>query len=161
MRAEGRDEVPAGHSKSAPSGTRLAAGQSSPLLAASLAFCLGLATLPASADNAPKPAVIGPSFWRTSQLYELCTSRLQPDVAHCEGFITGVASVMQNDQLARMQVCIPKGTSSKDVVDNKVVGFLREKADSDDMKAASVTIIGPALAVLYNCTPGRPPQPRP
>lgn len=143
-----------------PSETRLAPGQSSAFLAAPLAIYLGLAALPARADDASKPAVIGPSFWRTSQLYELCTSRFQPDVAHCEGFVAGAASVMQDDQLARMKVCIPKGASSKDVVD-KLVWFLREKADADDMKAAAVTIVGSALAVLYNCTPGRPPRSMP
>lgn len=54
-------------------------------------------------------------------------------MAHCEGFVAGAASVMQNDQLARMKVCIPKRASSKNVVD-KLVWFLREKADADDMR---------------------------
>ena len=105
----------------------------------------------------PMPPMIVPSFWRTSQLYELCTSQHQTDRAHCEGFITGVASTLQNEQISRMRVCIPKGASSNDVV-QKVVWYLREKADADDMKVAAVSIIGPLLPILYNCTPGKPPQ---
>jgi len=70
--------------------------------------------------------------------------------------ITGVASTLQNEQISRIRVCIPKGTSSNDVV-QKVVWYLREKADADDMKVAAVSLIGPLLPVLYNCTPGKPP----
>lgn len=36
--------------------------------------------------------------------------------------------------------------------------YLREKADADDMKVAAVSLIGPLLPVLYNCTPGLPPK---
>lgn len=42
-----------------------------------------------AADEPAKLPMIGPSFWKTSQLYELCTSQHQTDRAHCEGFITG------------------------------------------------------------------------
>ena len=51
----------------------------------------------------------------------------------------------------------PKGTSSKDVV-GKVVWYLREKADVEDMKLPPANLLGPVLAVLYNCTPGQPPK---
>lgn len=47
--------------------------------------------------------------------------------------------------------------SSNDVV-QKVVWCLREKADADDMKVAAVSLIGPLLPVLYNCTPGQLPK---
>ena len=80
--------------------------------------------------------MVCPSFWKTSQLYELCTSQHRTDRAHCEGFITGVASTLQNEQISRVRVCIPKGTSSNDVV-QKVVWYLREKADADDMKVVA------------------------
>ena len=69
-----------------------------------------------AADDPAKSPMIVPSFWRTSQLYELCTSQHQTDRAHCEGFITGVASTLQNDQISRVRVCIPKGTSSNAVL---------------------------------------------
>lgn len=110
-----------------------------------------------AADETTKQPTIGPSFWKTSQLYELCTSQHQTDRAHCEGFITGVASTLQNEQISRLRVCIPKGTSSNNVV-QKVVWYLREKADADDMKVAAVSLIGPLLPILYNCTPGKQPQ---
>lgn len=110
-----------------------------------------------AADEPAKPSMVGPSFWKTSQLYELCTSQHQTDRAHCEGFITGVASALQNEQISRVRVCIAKGTTSNDVV-QKVVWYLREKADADDMKVAAVSLIGPLLPVLYNCTPGQPPK---
>ena len=110
-----------------------------------------------AADDPAKPPMVGPSFWRTSQLYELCTSQHQTDRAHCEGFITGVASTLQNEQISRVRVCIPKGTTSDDVV-KKVVWYLREKADAEDMKMAAVSLIGPLLPILYNCTPGQPPK---
>ena len=29
---------------------------------------------------------------------------------------------------------------------------------ADDMKVAAVSLIGPLLPVLYNCTPGQPPK---
>ena len=66
----------------------------------------------AAADDPAKPPMVGPSFWKTSQLYELCTSQHQTDRAHCEGFITGVASTLQNEQISRVRVCIPKGATS-------------------------------------------------
>ena len=31
-------------------------------------------------------------------------------------------------------------------------------AHADDMKMAAVSLIGPLLPVLYNCTPGQPPK---
>lgn len=123
-------------------------------LIASLLVASGLAVSSADAEQMPR---IGPSFWKTSQLYELCTSQYQADRAHCEGFITGVASTLQNEQISRVRVCIPRGTSSNDVA-QKMVWYLREKADPDDMKAAAVSIVGPVLAVLYNCTPSKPPR---
>ena len=126
------------------------------LLASAVLACL-LAGPATAADDPAKPPMVGPSFWKTSQLYELCTSQHQTDRAHCEGFITGVASTLQNEQISRVRVCIPNGTSSNDVV-QKVVWYLREKADADDMKMAAVSLIGPLLPVLYNCTPGQPPK---
>lgn len=54
-------------------------------------------------------------------------------------------------------VCIPKGTTSYNVV-RKVVWYLKEKADAEDMKASAVSIVGPVLTMLYNCTPGQPPK---
>ncbi|WP_054287127.1 Rap1a/Tai family immunity protein [Gulbenkiania mobilis] len=110
-----------------------------------------------AAGDQTKPPVVGLGFWKASQLYELCTSQYQTDRAHCEGFITGVASTLQDEQISRVRVCIPKGTSSNDVV-HKVVWYLREKADADDMKIEAVSLIGPLLSVLYNCTPGQRPQ---
>ena len=126
------------------------------LLASAVLACL-LAGPAMAADDPAKLPMVGPSFWKTSQLYELCTSQHQTDRAHCEGFITGVASTLQNEQISRVRVCIPKGTSSNDVV-QKVVWYLREKADADDMKMAAVSLIGPLLPVLYNCTPGQSPK---
>jgi hypothetical protein len=90
-------------------------------------------------------------------VFHFILERAQTDRAHCEGFITGVASTLQNEQISRVRVCIPKGTSSNDVV-QKVVWYLREKADADDMKVAAVSLIGPLLPVLYNCTPGQSPK---
>jgi|YelNatPaOPRAMG01_1025707.scaffolds.fasta_scaffold99539_4 hypothetical protein len=125
------------------------------LLGRLLIACMLVATGSArAADESAKPPMIGPSFWKASQLFELCTSQYQTDRAHCEGFITGVASTLQNEQISRIRVCIPKGTSSNDVV-QKVVWYLREKADADDMKVAAVSLIGPLLPVLYNCTAGQ------
>ena len=126
------------------------------LLASTVLACL-LADPAMAANDQAKPPMVGLSFWKTSQLYELCTSQYQTDRAHCEGFITGVASILQNQQISRVSVCIPKGTSSNDVV-QKVVWYLREKADADDMNIAAVSLIGPLLPVLYNCTPGQPPK---
>jgi hypothetical protein len=100
-----------------------------------------------AADDPAKPPMIGPSFWKTSKLYELCTSQRQTDRAHCEGFITGVASTLQNEQISRVRVCIPKGAGSNDVV-QKVVWCLREKADADDIKVATASIVGPLLPIL-------------
>ena len=97
------------------------------------------------------------SFWRAGQLYELCTSKADNERAHCEGFITGLASTLQDAQLSRVPICIPKGTSSQDVV-SKVVWYLREKADAEDLKLPAANLLGPVLAVLYNCTPGQPPK---
>lgn len=47
--------------------------------------------------------------------------------------------------------------SSQDVV-SKVVWYLREKADAEDLKLSAANLLGPVLAVLYNCTPGQPPK---
>lgn len=110
-----------------------------------------------AADESVKPPMIGPSFWKASQLYASCTSQHQTDRAHCEGFITGVASVLLNEQISRIRVCIPKGTRSDEVV-QKVVWYLKEKADAEDMKVSAVSLIGPILSIFYNCTPGKPPQ---
>ena len=126
------------------------------LLASAVLACL-LAGPATAADDPAKPPMVGPSFWKTSQLYELCTSQHQTDRAHCEGFITGVAAMMQNDQLAKVKVCVPEGTNSQQVTD-RVVAYLRTKADSDDMQVPAVTIVAPVLAILYNCTPGKMPQ---
>lgn len=124
---------------------------------ASAVLAMLLAGPALAADDQAKPVMPSPSFWRTSQLYELCTSPHQTDRAHCEGFITGIASTLQNEQISRLRVCIPKGASSNDVV-QKVVWYLREKADADEMKMAAVSLIGPLLPILYNCTPGQPPK---
>jgi len=64
---------------------------------------------------------------------------------------------LQDAQLSRVPICIPKGTSSQDVV-SKVVWYLREKADAEDLKLPAANLLGPVLAVLYNCTPGQPPK---
>ena len=53
--------------------------------------------------------MVCPSFWKTIQLYELCTTQHQTDCVHCEGFITGVVTALQNEQIRRARVCIPKG----------------------------------------------------
>ena len=110
-----------------------------------------------AADGADQAAKSVRSFWRAGQLYELCTSKADNERAHCEGFITGLASTLQDAQLSRVSVCIPKGTSSQDVV-SKVVWYLREKADAEDLKLPAANLLGPVLAVLYNCTPGQPPK---
>lgn len=97
------------------------------------------------------------SFWRAGQLYDLCISKVDNERAHCEGFITGLASIMQDAQLSRVPICIPKGTTSQEVV-GKAVWYLREKADPQDMKLPAANLLGPLFAVLYNCTPGQPPK---
>lgn len=125
-------------------------------LANAVLACL-LAAPATAADEPAKPKMHGPGFWKTSQLYDLCISQYQTDRAHCEGFITGVASTLLDEQLSHIRVCIPKHTSSDDVV-KKVVWYLREKADADDMKLAAANFVGPLLATLYNCTPGQPPK---
>ena len=110
-----------------------------------------------AADGGDQVAKSVRSFWRAGQLYELCTSKADNERAHCEGFVTGLASTLQDAQLSRVPICIPKGTSSQDVV-SKVVWYLREKADADDLKLPAANLLGPVLAVLYNCTPGQPPK---
>lgn len=50
-----------------------------------------------------------------------------------------MASTLQNEQIGRVRVCIPKGTSSNDVV-QKVVWYLREKADADVDQSKVVTV---------------------
>jgi len=110
-----------------------------------------------AADGADQAAKSVRSFWRAGQLYELCTSKADTERAHCEGFITGLASTLQDAQLSRVHICLPKGTSSQDVV-GKVVWYLREKADAEDLKLPAANLLGPVLAVLYNCTPGQPPK---
>lgn len=124
-----------------------------------LLICILLATGPAlAADEVTKQPATVPSFMRTGQLYGLCTSKYQNEEAHCEGFIVGVAAMMQNDQISRIKACIPKGTNSREVM-GRVVSYLREKADADDMRVSAVTVVAPLLAILYNCTPGKIPQP--
>ncbi|WP_353328417.1 Rap1a/Tai family immunity protein [Chitiniphilus shinanonensis] len=115
--------------------------------------------LAAMATNAAEPARPGRvlAFMKTQGLYNLCTSRSSAELGQCEGFITGVAAMMQNDQLAKVKVCVPEGTNSQQVTD-RVVAYLRTKADSDDMQVPAVTIVAPVLAILYNCTPGKMPQ---
>lgn len=110
-----------------------------------------------AADSADLAAKSVRSFWRAGQLYELCTSKAGNERAHCEGFITGLASTLQDARLSRVPVCIPQGTSSQDVV-SKVVWYLREKADAEDLKLPAANLLGPVLAVIYNCTPGQPPK---
>jgi hypothetical protein len=110
-----------------------------------------------AADDPARSADGRPQLLESEPALRAVQSQHQTDRAHCEGFITGVASTLQNEQISRVRVCIPKGTSSDDVV-RKVVWYLREKADADDMKVAAVSLIGPLLPVLYNCTPGQPPK---
>lgn len=124
---------------------------------ASAVLAMLLAGPALAADDQAKPKMTVPSFWRAGQLYELCTSKADNERAHCEGFITGLASTLQDAQLSRVPICVPKGTSSQDVV-SKVVWYLREKADAEDLKLSAANLLGPVLAVLYNCTPGQPPK---
>ena len=129
-------------------------------LGALLAACILTATGPAlAAGEAAKQLTTTLSFMRAEQLYELCTSGRQNEEDHCEGFIVGVAAMMQSEQFSRVKDCIPKGTNSREVMD-KVVPYLREKADTTDMRAgtSAVAVIAPALATLYRCTPGKAPQ---
>lgn len=115
--------------------------------------------LSAMATNAAEPTKPGRvlAFMKTQGLYNLCTSSRSAELGQCEGFITGVAAMMQNDQLSKVKVCVPEGTNSQQVTD-RVVAYLRTKADSDDMQVPAVTIVAPVLAILYNCTPGKMPQ---
>lgn len=99
----------------------------------------------------------GPGFWRTSQLYERCTSSSSVDLAACEAFIMGVAATMQDDQVTKIPACIPYGTSSQDVMD-KVVGYLRTRTQTNDMRVTAVSVVAPVLAIVYNCTPGEMPK---
>lgn len=110
-----------------------------------------------AADGGDQAAKSVRSFWRAGQLYELCISKANNERAHCEGFITGLASTLQDAQLSRVPICLPEGASSQDVV-SKVVWYLREKADADDLKLPAANLLWPVLAVLYNCTPGQPPK---
>jgi hypothetical protein len=97
-----------------------------------------------AADGADQAAKSVRSFWRAGQLYELCISKADNERAHCEGFITGLASTLQDAQLSRVPICLPKGTSSQDVV-SKVVWYLREKADADDLKLPARAGVGHPL----------------
>lgn len=115
-----------------------------------------LASMAACAAEPTKPGRVL-AFMKTQGLYNLCTSSNSAELGQCEGFITGVAAMMQNDQLAKVKVCVPEGTNSQQVTD-RVVDYLRTKADGDDMKVPAVTIVAPVLAILYNCTPGKMPQ---
>ena len=124
-------------------------------LACTFVLMVGGQVMAAEGGNQAAKSV--PSFWRAGQLYELCISKADNERAHCEGFVTGLASTLQDAQLSRVPICIPRGTSSKDVV-GKVVWYLREKADAEDMKLPAANLLGPVLAVLYNCTPGQPPK---
>jgi hypothetical protein len=45
-----------------------------------------------AADGGDQAAKSVRSFWRAGQLYELCASKADNERAHCEGFITGLAS---------------------------------------------------------------------
>jgi len=78
------------------------------MLACAVLACL-LAGPAVAADDPDKPPMVCPSFWKTSQFYELCTIQHQMDCVHCEGFITGVASALQKEQIRCARVCIPKG----------------------------------------------------
>lgn len=104
-----------------------------------------------AADDQAQPVMTVPSFWRTSQLYELSTSPYQANRAHSESFTR--ACTLQNEQISRVRVCISKIANSNDVV-QKVVWYLREKADAGDMKMAAVSLIGPLLLILCKFTPG-------
>ncbi len=121
-----------------------------------LTFGLLLAATMACATEPAKPGRVL-AFMKTQGLYNLCTSSRSAELGQCEGFITGVAAMMQNDQLSKVKVCVPEGTNSQQVTD-RVVAYLRTKADSDDMQVPAVTIVAPVLAILYNCTPGKMPQ---
>lgn len=110
----------------------------------------------AVAGEEPEPAKVL-AFARTQVLLDLCTSGRRAEMGQCEGFITGVAAMMQNDQLSKVKACIPKGTNSQQVTD-KVVDYLRTKADLNDMQVPAVTVVAPLLAILYNCTPGKMPD---
>ena len=121
-----------------------------------LAFGLLLAAMATNATESTKPGRVL-AFMKTQGLYNLCASSRSAELGQCEGFITGVAAMMQNDQLAKVKVCVPEGTNSQQVTD-RVVAYLRTKADSDDMQVPAVTIVAPVLAILYNCTPGKMPQ---
>lgn len=121
-----------------------------------LTFGLLLATVATNAAEPTKPGRVL-AFMKTQGLYNLCTSSNSAELGQCEDFITGVAAMMQNEQLAKVKVCVPEGTNSQQVTD-RVVAYLRTKADGDDMKVPAVTIVAPVLAILYNCTPGKMPQ---
>jgi len=121
-----------------------------------LTFGLLLASMSASAAEPTKPGRVL-AFMKTQSLYNLCTSSNSVELGQCEGFVTGVAAMMQNEQLTKVKVCVPEGTNSQQVTD-RVVAYLRTKADGDDMKVPAVTIVAPVLAILYNCTPGKMPQ---
>ena len=78
------------------------------MLACAVLACL-LAGPAVAADDPAMPPMVCPSFWKTIQLYELCTTQHQTDFVHCEGFIAGVVTALQNEQIRRARVCIPKG----------------------------------------------------
>ena len=69
----------------------------------------------------------------------------------------GVAATMQDDQVTKIPACIPYGTSSQDVMD-KVVGYLRTRTQTNDMRVTAVSVVAPVLAIVYNCTPGEMPK---
>jgi hypothetical protein len=120
------------------------------------AFMLMVSGQVMAADGADQASKSVRSFWRAGQLYELCTSKADNERAHCEGSSPAWPAPCRMPS-SRVPICMPKGTSSQDVV-SKVVWYLREKADADDLKLPAANLLGPVLAILYNCTPGQPPK---
>jgi hypothetical protein len=85
-----------------------------------LAYCC-----PRWRPTQPNPqARQGLGLHENAGLYNLCTSSRSAELGQCEGFITGVAAMMQNDQLAKVKVCVPEARNSQQVTD-RVVAYLR------------------------------------
>lgn len=69
----------------------------------------------------------------------------------------GVASTMQDEQVSKIPACIPVGATSQDVMD-RVVGYLRTRVDTNDMKVSAISIVAPLIGIVYNCTPREMPK---
>lgn len=117
-----------------------------------IAICSALYANSALAVQADDGSVPGTGIFKSGQdVYDLCISSRQSDVAICDWFLMGAHDMMKfygDVGLGGSKICMPIGTLPSEVR-SVVVAFWKEKPERRELSASSAIYI--ALTDRYPC----------